>query len=156
MSFMSHGSATPVISRWHCWPYFFMCEPSELPLCCLLQQINHIVYDAAGDIVLFPHFWDGSPVSTPCLSSSFKSIYCSHKSIRLSEERCRFKGHGSLLLHFLPNTHTHRKAYDVHGAWMVVIWWQRGRSHTFENTKGKLNLFPRSVKSMYAASQFLS
>lgn len=56
-----------------------------------------------------PTFLRVFPVSAPCLSSSFKSIYCSQKSIRLSEERCRFWGYGSLLSHFLPLFLIHEK-----------------------------------------------
>lgn len=36
--------------------YFFMSEALKLPSCSLAWQLNHIFYDAAGDIVLFPHF----------------------------------------------------------------------------------------------------
>ena len=94
---------------WHSYSFFFfLAEALKLLPWCLLWQINHMVYDAVGDTMLFPHFWECSPVSAPCLSSSFKSIYCSQKSIRLSEGRCRFSGYGWALLCFLPNTPTYK------------------------------------------------
>ena len=83
-----------------------MCEALKLPSRSLAWQLNHIFYDAAGGYCAVPTFLRVFPVSAPCLSSSFKSIYCSQKSIRLSEERCRFSGYGSQLSHFLPHTHT--------------------------------------------------
>ena len=90
-----------------------MCEALKLPSRSLAWQLNHIFYDAAGGYCAVPTFLRVFPVSAPCLSSSFKSIYCSQKSIRLSEERCRFSGYGSQLSHFLPHTHTHTHTHTT-------------------------------------------
>lgn len=138
------------ISLWHCGSYFFMCEALKLLSRSLAWQLNHIFYDAAGGYCAVPTFLRVFPVSAPCLSSSFKSIYCSQKSIRLSEERCRFWGYGSVLSHFLPlfliNTHTHtqKKNCDSRGACESVFWVAtvRKKCHTsLEKSKGKLSLF---------------
>lgn len=85
-----------------------------------------------------PTFLRVFPVSAPCLSSSFKSIYCSQKSIRLSEERCRFWGYGSLLSHFLPLFLIHKKnnnkkkkvKAELPACPFFFGWWQRGRGVT--------------------------
>lgn len=103
-----------------------------------------------------PTFLRVFPVSTPYLSSSFKSIYCSQKSIRLSEERCRLWGYGSLLSHFPPSLpHTHictyrqrqkkKKNCDDQGACVCVFWvlTVRKKCHTsLKKSEGKLSLFP--------------
>lgn len=100
---------TSGISLWHCRSYISRGKALELPSHSLAWQLNHIFYGAAGDIVLFPHFWVCSPSALLVCHHLLKSIYCSPKSILLSEERCRFWGYGSPLSHFLSLflTHTH-------------------------------------------------
>ena len=139
-----------------------MCEALKLPSRSLAWQLNHIFYDAAGGYCAVPTFLRVFPVSAPCLSSSFKSIYCSQKSIRLSEERCRFSGYGSQLSHFLPHTHTDtlvgKKNCDGQGAcvsflfffffffWVVTV---RKKCHTsLEKEQGRAKPFPWAAKSM--------
>lgn len=87
-----------------------------------------------------PTFLRVFPVSAPCLSSSFKSIYCSQKSIRLSEERCRFSGYGSVLPHFLLVSYASppkekKKDWPHWKVWVCASffffwWWWEGRGVT--------------------------
>lgn len=86
-----------------------------------------------------PTFLRVFPVSAPCLSSSFKSIYCSQKSIRLSEERCRFWGYGShcSLTFFLSSSYIRKKTTtkkkvkaELPACPFFFGWWQRGRGVT--------------------------
>lgn len=95
-----------------------------------------------------PTFLRGFTVSIPYLSSSFKSIYCSQKSIRLSEERCRLWGCSSLLSHFPsspPQTHIYKYRQRVKGLWWpcVSVFWVltvRKCRTSSKKSKGKLSL----------------
>lgn len=51
----------------------------------LITHIYFFPHNAAVEYCAVPTFLRALPVSGPCLSSSFKSIYCWRKSIRLSE-----------------------------------------------------------------------
>lgn len=70
---------------------FFMCKALKLLFCSLARQVNHIFYDAARDIVLFPHFWECSP-SALLVCHHLLNLFTAKKSILLSEERCGFSG----------------------------------------------------------------
>lgn len=107
-------------------------------LFCGMAVKSYILWCSRGYCAA-PTFLRVFPVSAPCLSSSFKSIYCSQKSIRLSEERCRIWGYGSVLFHFLPlfliHTHTHKEKKTVMPTMPECLffffgWWQWGRSVT--------------------------
>lgn len=115
-----------------------------------------------------PTFLRVFPVSAPCLSSSFKSIYCSQKSIRLSEERCRFSGYGSVLPHFLLVSYAsppkekkkdwpHWKVWVCASFFFFLMVMRRKRCHTsLKKDECKLNLFPLTAKSMEQVFHFLS
>ena len=67
------------ISLWHCRSYFFMCEALKLPSRPVAWQLNHIFYDAAGDIVLFPHFWECSP-SALLVCHHLLNLFTAHRN----------------------------------------------------------------------------
>lgn len=105
-------------------------------------------------------------VSAPCLSSSFKSIYCSQKSIRLSEERCRFWGYGSLLSHFLPLFLIHKKKNNnkkESESWAACVSFfflvgdsEGGVSHIIGKEQGWAEPFLWTARSMEQVFHFLS
>lgn len=112
-----------------------------------------------------PTFLRVFPVSAPCLSSSFKSIYCSQKSIRLSEERCRFWGYGSLLSHFLPLFLIHKKKNNKKKKvkaelpacpFFLVGDSEGGVSHIIGKEQGRAEPFPWTARSMEQVFHFLS
>lgn len=116
-----------------------------------------------------PIFLRVFPVSAPCLSSSFKSIYCSLKSIRLSEERCRFSGYGSLILHFLSlflilMYRGKKKSCDspsdrhvrVSFVCVCVLVTMRKKCHTTLKKRVQAEPFPLTAKSMEQVFHFLS
>lgn len=112
-----------------------------------------------------PTFLRVFPVSAPCLSSSFKSIYCSQKSIRLSEERCRFWGYGSLLSHFLPLFLIHKKKTTKKKKVKAELpacpfFWvgdsEGGVSHIIGKEQGRAKPFPWTARSMEQVFHFLS
>lgn len=138
------------------WVLFFPVWGFKIAiLFCGMAVKSYILWCSRGYCAV-PTFLRVFPVSAPCLSSSFKSIYCSQKSIRLSEERCRIWGYGSVLFHFIPliliHTHTGKKNCNANSNgvsvfffssfffWVVTV---RKKCHTsLEKTKGKLSLFP--------------
>lgn len=112
-----------------------------------------------------PTFLRVFPVSAPCLSSSFKSIYCSQKSIRLSEERCRFWGYGSLLSHFLPLFLIHKKKNNKKKKvkaelpacpFFLVGDSEGGVSHIIGKEQGRAEPFPWTARSMEQVFHSLS
>lgn len=123
----------------HCQSYFifFMREALKIAILFLGMALKSYILWCSRGYCAVPTFLRVFPVSAPCLSSSFKSIYCSQKSIRLSEERCRFWGYGSLLSHFLPLFLIHEKKNKTKESesWAACVsfffgWWQRGRGVT--------------------------
>lgn len=134
---------TSIMSLSHCWSYFFHVRGIKIAiLFCGMAVKSYILWCSRGYCAA-PTFLRVFPVSAPCLSSSFKSIYCSQKSIRLSEERCRIWGYGSVRFHFLPlflvHTHTHAqrkkklwypRCLSVYFFFFFFGWWQWGRSVT--------------------------
>lgn len=113
-----------------------------------------------------PTFLRVFPVSAPCLSSSFKSIYCSQKSIRLSEERCRFWGYGShcSLTFFLSSSYI-RKTTTKKRKWKLsclrVLFFlvgdsEGGVSHIIGKEQGWAEPFPWTARSMEQVFHFLS
>lgn len=124
----------------HCQSYFIFSMREALKIAILFLGMalkSYILWCSRGYCAV-PTFLRVFPVSAPCLSSSFKSIYCSQKSIRLSEERCRFWGYGSLLSHFLPLFLIHKKnnnkkkkvKAELPACPFFFGWWQRGRGVT--------------------------
>lgn len=113
-----------------------------------------------------PTFLRVFPVSAPCLSSSFKSIYCSQKSIRLSEERCRFWGYGShcSLTFFLSSSYI-RKTTTKKRKWKLsclrVLFFlvgdsEGGVSHIIGKEQGWAEPFSWTARSMEQVFHFLS
>lgn len=137
----------------HCQSYFifFMHEALKIAILFLGMALKSYILWCSRGYCAVPTFLRVFPVSAPCLSSSFKSIYCSQKSIRLSEERCRFWGYGSLLSHFLPLFLIHEKKTTKKRKWKlsclrVLFFWlvtaREGCHTSLEKSRGELNLFP--------------
>lgn len=113
-----------------------------------------------------PTFLRVFPVSAPCLSSSFKSIYCSQKSIRLSEERCRFWGYGShcSLTFFLSSSYIRKKTTTKKKVkaelpacpFFLVGDSEGGVSHIIGKEQGWAEPFSWTARSMEQVFHFLS
>lgn len=137
----------------HCQSYFifFMREALKIAILFLGMALKSYILWCSRGYCAVPTFLRVFPVSAPCLSSSFKSIYCSQKSIRLSEERCRFWGYGSLLSHFLPLFLIHEKKNKTKESesWAACVSFffglvtaREGCHTSLEKSRGELNLFP--------------
>lgn len=139
----------------HCQSYFIFFHAWSIKNChpvpWHLALKSYILWCSRGYCAV-PTFLRVFPVSAPCLSSSFKSIYCSQKSIRLSEERCRFWGYGSLLSHFLPlflihkKKNNNKKESESWAACVSFFFWlvtaREGCHTSLEKSRGEPNLFP--------------
>ena len=67
------------ISLWHCRSHFFLVLGVKIVIPFLAWQLNHIFYDAAGDIVLFPHFWECSP-SALLVCHHLLNLFTAHRN----------------------------------------------------------------------------
>lgn len=96
------------------------------------MAVKSDILRGSGGYCAVPTFLRVFPVSATCLPSSFKSIYCSQKSICLSEERCIFWYSediaGGALTFSLSSSYTHSEKKKVMFFVFFFGWWQWGRS----------------------------